>query len=87
MAGEQLRVTEGNARGGSLEVESDLLIGRAATEEEGRLGDDPEISRRHATVSRGAGGQLDDRGSRVGERDVRERRAHRRPASWASATW
>ena len=68
MAGEQLRVTEGNARGGSLEVERDLLIGRAAPDEEGRLGDDPEISRRHARVSRGAGGALtiEDLGSANG---------------------
>ncbi len=68
MAGEQLRVTEGNARGGSLEVETDLLIGRAVGEAEGRLGDDPEISRRHARVSRGPGGQLtiEDLGSANG---------------------
>ncbi len=68
MAGEQLRVTEGNARGGSLEVEADLLIGRAAPDDEGRLGDDPEISRRHALVSRGAGGALtiEDLGSANG---------------------
>ena len=68
MAGEQLRVTEGNARGGSLEVERDLLVGRAAPDEEGRLGDDPEISRTHARVSRGAGGALtiEDLGSANG---------------------
>ena len=68
MAGEQLRVTEGNARGGSLEVETDLLIGRAVGEEEGRLGNDPEISRRHARLSRGEGGQLtiEDLGSANG---------------------
>src|SRR5215212_353345 len=58
MAGEQLRVTEGKERGKRVRVDTDLLIGRTATEEDGRLGDDPEISRRHARVSRGADGQL-----------------------------
>ena len=45
-----------------------LLIGRAAPEEEGRLGDDPEISRHHARASRGADGQItiEDLGSRNG---------------------
>lgn len=58
MAGEQLRVTDGNARGERLMVGADLLIGRAAEESEGRLGDDPELSRRHARASRGADGEL-----------------------------
>jgi pSer/pThr/pTyr-binding forkhead associated (FHA) protein len=58
MAGEQLRVTEGNERGTVLSVESDLLIGRLAPGNEGRLGGDPEISRRHARVFRGPGQQL-----------------------------
>jgi pSer/pThr/pTyr-binding forkhead associated (FHA) protein len=68
MAGEQLRVTEGKARGTSLSVDIDLLIGRLAPEREGRLGDDPVISRRHARVSRSADGQLtiEDLGSANG---------------------
>ncbi|HYN52362.1 MAG TPA: FHA domain-containing serine/threonine-protein kinase [Thermoleophilaceae bacterium] len=68
MAGEQLRVTEGAALGEVLAVEGELLIGRAAPEDEGRLGDDPEISRRHARASRGAGGELtiEDLGSANG---------------------
>ncbi len=68
MAGEQLRVTEGNERGKRLSVDADLLIGRVAPEDEGRLGEDPEISRRHAHVSRGADGQLtiEDLGSANG---------------------
>ena len=68
MAGEQLRVTEGKERGTRLSVDADLLIGRVAPEDEGRLGDDPEISRRHAYVSRGADGQLtiEDLGSANG---------------------
>src|SRR5271154_7209814 len=65
MAGEQLRVTEGNERGKRLSVDADLLIGRVAPKEEGRLGEDPEISRRHAFLSRGTEGELtiDDLGS------------------------
>jgi pSer/pThr/pTyr-binding forkhead associated (FHA) protein len=68
MAGEQLRVTEGKARGIRLSVDAELLIGRLASEPEGRLGDDPVISRRHAQVSRGADGQLtiEDLGSANG---------------------
>src|SRR5947209_8173792 len=68
MGGEQLRVTEGQARGSSLSVDPDLLIGRAAVEREGRLGDDPEISRRHAYVSRDPEGRLtiEDLGSANG---------------------
>jgi pSer/pThr/pTyr-binding forkhead associated (FHA) protein/tRNA A-37 threonylcarbamoyl transferase component Bud32 len=58
MAGDQLHVTEGNDRGKPLSVDGELLIGRAATEEEGRLGDDPELSRRHALVTRSGDGQL-----------------------------
>ena len=52
MAGEQLRVTEGKEQGKLLGIDADLLIGRLAPEDEGRLGGDPEISRRHA-ASRG----------------------------------
>ncbi len=68
MAGEQLRVTEGKERGTLLSVEADLLIGRLAPEGEGRLGGDPEISRRHARVSRGSDQQLqiEDLGSSNG---------------------
>ena len=68
MAGEELRVTEGKARGARLTVDAELLIGRSATQEEGRLGDDPEISRRHARAARGPGGQLtiEDLGSANG---------------------
>jgi len=68
MVGEQLRVIEGKERGKRLSVDGDLLIGRVAPEDEGRLGDDPEISRRHAYVSRRADGQLtiEDLGSANG---------------------
>ncbi len=68
MAGAELRVTEGNERGKLLSVDADLLIGRLAPEDEGRLGGDLEISRRHARVSRGADGQLaiEDLGSANG---------------------
>ena len=53
MPGEQLRISEGNARGERLIVNAEVLIGRAAEAPEGRLGDDPELSRRHARASRG----------------------------------
>jgi pSer/pThr/pTyr-binding forkhead associated (FHA) protein len=68
MAGEQLLVSEGNARDARLAVDGELLVGRATAVEEGRLGDDPEISRRHARIVRGAGGELtiEDLGSSNG---------------------
>src|ERR671915_283455 len=68
MAGEQLRITQGNAAGERLVVNAELLIGRAAEGSEGRLGDDPELSRRHARASRGADGELtiEDLGSANG---------------------
>jgi|GEM_PF-2834690 len=68
MAGEQLRVTEGKAREARLSVDVDLLIGRLAPDDDGRLGDDAEISRRHAYVSRGSDGRLtiEDLGSANG---------------------
>jgi pSer/pThr/pTyr-binding forkhead associated (FHA) protein len=68
MVGEQLRVTEGKERGKRLSVDADLLIGRLAPDDGGRLGGNPEISRRHAHVSRGADGRLtiEDLGSTNG---------------------
>jgi pSer/pThr/pTyr-binding forkhead associated (FHA) protein len=68
MAGEQLWVTDGKERGKRLSVDAGLLIGRAAPDDDGRLGGDPEISRGHARVSRGADGQLtiEDLGSANG---------------------
>jgi pSer/pThr/pTyr-binding forkhead associated (FHA) protein/tRNA A-37 threonylcarbamoyl transferase component Bud32 len=68
MAGEQLRVSEGKDSGELLNVEPELLIGRAAEVPEGRLGDDPELSRRHARAVRGVGGELtiEDLGSANG---------------------
>jgi len=68
MAGEQLWVTEGKDQGNRLSVDAGLMIGRAAPDEDGRLGGDPEISRAHARISREAGGQLtiEDLGSANG---------------------
>ena len=68
MAGEQLRVTQGEERGKRLSVHGDLLIGRAAPDDAGRLYGDQEISRRHAFISRGSDGQLtiEDLGSANG---------------------
>jgi pSer/pThr/pTyr-binding forkhead associated (FHA) protein/tRNA A-37 threonylcarbamoyl transferase component Bud32 len=68
MAGEQLRVSEGKDSGALLNVEPELLIGRAAEVPDGRLGDDPELSRRHARAVRGVGGELtiEDLGSANG---------------------
>jgi pSer/pThr/pTyr-binding forkhead associated (FHA) protein/tRNA A-37 threonylcarbamoyl transferase component Bud32 len=68
MAGEQLRVTEGKEQGKALKVDRDLHIGRAASDGDGRLGDDPLLSRRHARLSRTEMGQLaiEDLGSANG---------------------
>ena len=68
VAGEQLRVTEGKARGTRLPVAGEFLLGRAAPEGDGRLGDDAEISRRHARLFRSSRGELmiEDLGSSNG---------------------
>jgi pSer/pThr/pTyr-binding forkhead associated (FHA) protein/predicted Ser/Thr protein kinase len=59
MAAEQLLVTEGKEPGALLSVEAEMVLGRLAPDQEGRLGGDPEISRRHARVSRGADRSLE----------------------------
>lgn len=68
MPGEQLRVIKGKERGKRLSLGGDLLVGRAASDKDGRLGDDPEISRRHARFFREADGHLriEDLGSANG---------------------
>jgi pSer/pThr/pTyr-binding forkhead associated (FHA) protein len=68
MAGEQLWVTEGKEQGNRLSVDAGLMIGRAAPDEDGRLGGDPEISRAHARIFHEAAGQLtiEDLGSANG---------------------
>src|SRR3954454_264852 len=62
----KLEAVEGNAAGSDIAVEEELVIGRTASEE-GRLGDDPEISRQHARVMRAAEGYVvEDLGSMNG---------------------
>jgi pSer/pThr/pTyr-binding forkhead associated (FHA) protein/tRNA A-37 threonylcarbamoyl transferase component Bud32 len=63
----RLKVTAGNATGTEIEVDDELLIGRMA-EGEGRLGEDIEISRRHARIARGEDGAyaVEDLGSTNG---------------------
>jgi hypothetical protein len=67
MAGETIRITGGPAQGQQIDVGQELQIGRSAGAD-GRLGDDPEISRQHARVSRNPQGQLvvEDLGSTNG---------------------
>ena len=67
MPGESLRVTEGKAAGTEIELGDEFVIGRAMVGE-GRLGEDPELSRRHARIVRRAGDQLtiEDLGSTNG---------------------
>jgi hypothetical protein len=63
----ELLVTEGNALGQTIGTEDELVIGRAEGVA-GRLGEDPEISRQHARISRGPTGALtiEDLGSTNG---------------------
>jgi predicted component of type VI protein secretion system len=67
MAGESLKVTEGNASGSAIPLEQELVIGRS-TPGLGSLGGDSEISRVHARVYHDASGQLmvEDLGSTNG---------------------
>ena len=80
MAGEELRVTEGAALGKELPLDGELLIGRSAGED-GRLSDDPELSRRHALVSRDHDGHvlIEDLGSSNGTFVNGERVSGRQP--------
>jgi hypothetical protein len=63
----RLEVVAGNARGTSILVEDELVIGRLA-HGPGRLADDDEISRSHARISYDPGGALaiEDLGSTNG---------------------
>jgi Protein kinase domain/FHA domain len=62
----RLKVTAGNAAGAKIQVADELVIGRHA-EGVGRLGDDVEISRRHARLARaGSGFVVEDLGSTNG---------------------
>lgn len=62
-----LRVVSGKAAGDELRVETELLIGRHADVEAGKLGKDPELSRRHAMLRReGPGLVIEDLGSTNG---------------------
>ena len=73
MADEAFRVIKGNATGAQISIGDEFLIGRVA-EGEGKLGDDPELSRQHARVSR-SGDSDPDRGSRLDQRHLRQRSA------------
>jgi S1-C subfamily serine protease len=68
VAGESIRVIAGKASGKDIQLDGEFLIGRAAESEDGKLGDDPEISRNHARIVRRAGDQLaiEDLGSTNG---------------------
>jgi serine/threonine-protein kinase len=62
----RLRVTAGNATGSEIQVDEELVIGRQASEE-GTLGQDAEISRRHARIARsGSAFAIEDLGSTNG---------------------
>jgi hypothetical protein len=67
MAGESLKVVQGNATGSAIALEAELVIGRS-TPGLGSLGGDSEISRVHARVYHDASGQLmvEDLGSTNG---------------------
>ena len=66
MAQEIMRITSGAAAGTGLEVETELMIGRAA-EGEGTLDGDQELSRRHARITRANGAlTIEDLGSTNG---------------------
>jgi serine protease Do len=57
VSGESLRVVAGKASGTEIPLEGEFLIGRAAPGQ-GKLGDDPAISRNHARISRSTDGRL-----------------------------
>ncbi len=63
-----LHVSQGRARGVDLLVAGEMVVGRVAESVEARLGEDPELSRRHARLTRAADGSLviEDLGSSNG---------------------
>ena len=67
MASELLRVVSGSASGTEVPLDGEFIVGRGETGP-GRLGDDTEISRRHARFGRDAEGHLivEDLGSTNG---------------------
>jgi FHA domain len=67
VAGESLRVTAGPAAGAETPLGDELLLGRAAAGF-GNLGNDPELSRDHARISRYVTGEIviEDLGSTNG---------------------
>ncbi len=67
MNAEKLRVTTGPAAGAEIPIGSEFLIGRSGTPE-GKLGNDAELSRNHARISRVEANQiqLEDLGSSNG---------------------
>src|SRR3990170_5001844 len=67
MPGPNFRVVSGPAAGRQIDIPDEFQIGIAAPEE-GRLGDDPELSRAHARVTRNPQGQfvIEDLGSTNG---------------------
>lgn len=52
----QLEVVEGNAAGTTIDIDERLVFGRQ-TEGSGQLGEDPELSRHHAEVTRQPDGE------------------------------
>ena len=64
---QSLRIVSGPAAGSQIPMGGAFVIGRATTGL-GRLGDDPELSREHARITRGPGGALvvEDLGSTNG---------------------
>src|SRR5690349_16372990 len=68
MADEHLLVRVGKTPGTRIAVDRELLLGRAAPNLDGRLGDDPVLSRRHARLVRTPDGDLtvEDLGSSNG---------------------
>ena len=80
MAGERLEVTEGAAFGERVPLDGELVIGRSLGGH-GDLGDDPELSRRHARIARDPDGRLviEDLGSANGTFVNGQRIAGRQP--------
>lgn len=76
-----LLVTDGNAKGREIVIHAaDFLIGRLADDDNGRLADDPELSRRHAKIQATPDGgiEIEDLGSTNGTYVNNERVTTRR---------
>ncbi len=83
----KLLVTDGNAKGREIVIGAgEFLIGRLADDDNGRLADDLELSRRHARIMRTTDGGIEIEDSGRPTAPTSTISASRRAAGWLRVT-